>query len=283
MVDDRCSFRINSDASIFFLRSYRRLNRERGRVGAAESPKRNVLVLTSTIRPPAGVPMLARTNPVQRLADYCKAFEFYCRVPETHLSRIIFAENSESDLSPLVQIARKYDALSRVEFLSFYGLDHPASYGRGYGEFKLLDYVLTNSSTLRNEDGSQLRIWKSTGRYQVTNLKRLIDTAPDSFDLYCDLRRHPIPWVDLRVFAFTIRGYQTLLQGRYRNFREDQMIDSPERYLHPIIEKMAAKHPITTRFRREPYIDGVRGMDSQNYSKGANLVKYLIRASMRFL
>jgi hypothetical protein len=258
------------------------LNRERGSVDAAESPKRNILVLTSTIKPPAGVPKLVRTDPAQRLADYCNAFDFYCRLPETHLSRIIFAENSEADLSPLVQIARKYDALSRVEFLSFNGLDYPASYGRGYGEFKLLDYVMANSGTLRDEDVPQLRIWKSTGRYRVTNLKRLIETAPDSFDLYCDLRRHPIPWVDLRVFAFTMHGYRTLLQGRYKNFREDQMIDSPECYLHPIIEKLAAKHSITTRFRREPYIDGVRGMDSKNYSKGANLVKYWIRAGTRF-
>jgi hypothetical protein len=240
----------------------------------------NVLLLTATIRPPAGVPMLVRTDPAQRIADYCQAVDFYCRIPVRYLSRIIFAENSEADLSPLKEIARKHGASDRIEFLSFNGLDHAPAFGRGYGEFKLLDYAVAHSRIL--QENPKLRIWKATGRYRILNLKQMIETAPSTFELYCDLRSRPMPWADLRIFACSINGYRTLLQGRYHEFREDILHASPESYLHPILEKLATEHSIVTRFRREPRINGIRGMDSKNYSRGANLIKYWIRASGRY-
>lgn len=252
-----------------------------GRDGEHESMQtHNVLILTSTIKVPPGVPSLVRIDRNLRIDDYCRSLEFYCRMPEEAISKIVFADNSEADLSPLRKIAFDAGSAHRVEFISFNGLDHPSAYGRGYGEFKALDYVMANARSLQEQDRRSV-IWKGTGRYRILNLTTLIQTAPASFDLYCDTRQHPMSWVDLRVFACTVSGYQKLLQDRYKQypFREDLHHTPPEHLLYPVIKELAAHHSIVTRFRREPLVDGIRGFDGRNYSKGVNLLKYWIRAS----
>jgi hypothetical protein len=233
----------------------------------------NVVVLTATITPPAGVPHLKRLDPAQRLGDYCKALTFYCRVTRPDGGRIVFAENSSSDLSALRKVANDEGAGQRVEFVSFAGLDHPSSYGRGYGEFKLLDYVYDHSNTVATMAQGE-RMWKATGRYSVLNLQKLIATAPGEFDLYCDTRKWPIPWMDLRVFGCTRAGYRKYLFGVYEQLREDLINMSPEKYLYPLTEKWAADPRVIVRLNTEPRIDGIRGMDQQNYDAGKNRLKY---------
>src|SRR3984893_14120500 len=122
----------------------------------------NALLLTATIKPPVGIPELQRTDPVERMNDYIRALRFYCNVSEKVIPRIIFVENSESDLFQLHDAVSSANASHRVEFLSFNGLDYPPSYGRGYGEFKLLDYAMDHSSTLAT--AVDTRLWKVTGR-----------------------------------------------------------------------------------------------------------------------
>ena len=242
----------------------------------------DILLLTATIAPPANVPGLNRLDPVTRLGDYCRALDFYCTIPTDYVKKTVFIENSDSDLSELRQVVARHRAADRFEFLGFDGLDHPAKYGRGYGEFKLLDYAMEHSNTLREAAPSQ-RLWKATGRYRVLNLVELIRSAPAQYELYCDLRERPIPWIDLRVFSCTLGGYRQLLMGRYHDMREDQIHMSPERYLQPVMAKLAKSHAIVTSFAREPFIDGVRGKDSKNYASGVNRLKYWARALGRRL
>jgi hypothetical protein len=242
----------------------------------------NTLVLSATITPPPGVPDLQRTDPQQRIGDYARALDFYCRLPETFIRRIVFIENSATDLTPLREVVSKANASGRVEFVSFDGLDHPPQYGRGYGEFKLLDYAMEHSHTLKSVSDTE-RLWKVTGRYRVLNLVDLIRSAPQGFALYCDMRDFPIPWVDLRVFGVTLAGYRRLLRGVYSHLREDVNHMPPEQYLRPVIERLKTSHPIVSVFRRELRIDGIRGMDGQNYSSGVNLLKYWVRRTIRRL
>jgi hypothetical protein len=242
----------------------------------------NTLLITATIAPPPGVPKLKRTDPAQRMRDYAEALDFYCRLPADMIHRIVFIENSAADVSPLRDVAEKAGAASRMEFVSFNGLDHPPAYGRGYGEFKLLDHAIQNSPSLSKAADDE-RLWKTTGRYRVLNLVKLIRTAPAEFDLYCDLRDRPIPWMDLRVFAATVAGYRKLLMGLYTQLREDVLHMSPEQHLRPIIGELAKSNRIVTRFRREPSVDGIRGMDSKNYSTGVNLLKYWYRSTTRHI
>jgi hypothetical protein len=242
----------------------------------------NTLLLTATIRPLAGIPELQRTDPMERMKDYIHALKFYCDIPENVLPRIVFIENSESDLSLLRDVASAANATHRVEFLSFNGLNYPPSYGRGYGEFKLLDYAMDHSTTLSAADPETM-LWKVTGRYRVLNIRRIIRSAPSNSELYCDTRTWPIPWVDLRIFGCTLGGYERLLKGIYLQLREDVIKMAPEQHLHPIIDELAKSHPIVKRLQSEPFIDGIRGKDSKNYASGINFIKYVARSSRRML
>ena len=214
--------------------------------------------------------------------DYVRVLEFYCNIPESIVARIIFVENSESDLSPLRDVVARAKASNRVEFLSFNGLDHPSSYGRGYGEFKLLDHAVDHSPTLAVAPSSSV-LWKITGRYRVLNLTRIIRGAPTDFELYCDTRKWPIPWVDLRIFGSSIGGYRKLLKGIYPQLNETVINMAPEQYLFSSIRELARSQKIVTRFNNEPLVDGIRGKDSQNYASGLNYIKYLVRSSKRMI
>jgi hypothetical protein len=242
--------------------------------------KDNTLVLTATIQPLSGIPQLRRISPADRLNDYARALSFYCNISEKIIPRIVFIENSNADLSELENVVSRASASDRVEFISFYGLDYPAGYGRGYGEFKLLDYGMEHSRTLASADPNTT-FWKITGRYMILNIVRMIRDAPSSFDLYCDVRDWPMPWLDLRVFACTLKGYRTILQGVYPQLNESAINMAPEQYLHSVINELAKVHKIATKFQNEPFVDGVRGKDLKNYSSGINLLKFFFSAGKR--
>lgn len=238
----------------------------------------DILLLTATITPPADAILLSRSNPKDRLNDYIEALRFYCSLPSERFSGIVFVENSESDLTPLQEIAKTSNA--PVDFLSFNGLDYPSQWGRAYGEFHLFDYAMDNSIALQTL-GATDRIWKVTGRYRALNISSIVKTAP-RFDLYCDIRTQPTPWADLRVFGCTPHGYENLLRGICHRVKEDVIGTAPEIFLHTLIQSWAQVNPaVVTRFAREPRIDGIRGRDSKNYLSGLNLIKYFIRSTQR--
>src|SRR4051812_36686201 len=105
------------------------------------------LLLTATITPPPGATYLARTDPGARLRDYLWAFDFYVNLPNKVIGRIVFVENSGGDLSELRRLAEQHPE-KEIEFISFFGLDYPPEYGRGYGEFKLIDHAFDHSELL---------------------------------------------------------------------------------------------------------------------------------------
>jgi hypothetical protein len=245
----------------------------------------NTLLLTAPVSPPANPPRLKRVDPLQRLNDYLWALRFYVGLPTSAVDRILFIENSEYDLTPLRRMVDEAGATERVEFLSFNGLDHPPRYGRGYGEFKLLDYAMDHARFLTTASPDE-RLWKVTGRYCVRNLVKMINKAPAGFDLYCDVRDKPIPWVDLRVIAATPGGYRKYLTNLYKDLCEDFWHKAPERIIRPWVADWVAKSEpgrVVTRFTVEPYVAGIRGLDGRSYVTGSNLVKYWLRAAERFV
>jgi len=239
-----------------------------------------ILLLTATITPPQGAPELVRTDPKLRLSDYDAALSFYLTLVGQSIDRIIFAENSNSDLTLLKQRCAQSDKQDAVEFISFYGLDYPPEYGRGYGEMRLIDYAIEHSQTIAQLGQSDI-VLKMTGRYICRNLPALIRTAPPAFDLYCDLKDRPMPWMDLRLFAFTKAGYDRLLRGVYTKLSRAHLKAAPEKEMRNHIGDLVETGHITPRFRKEPLIDGVRGNDGRNYSKGKNLAKYVVRSAAR--
>ncbi len=237
----------------------------------------NVLLLTATITPPSGAPLLARTDPKARLQDYEKGLQFYLQFINKGIDAIVFAENSNSDVSTLKNIVIQSGLQDVVEFLVFDGLDYPLSYGRAYGEFKLIDYVMAHSQTIKNHKDNLL-VWKITGRYIIRNIAKIIARKPSNIDIYVNSRKFPIPWADMYLLVWTLRAYETFL-GKIRN----DMIAEPSLQFHPeqafikLLKKPLGDLKVRRRFNVTPLIDGARGSDNQNYSEGRNLRKYYIR------
>lgn len=238
----------------------------------------NVLLLTATITPPEGAPLLSRTDPKSRLQDYEKALEFYLQLIGKGIDAIVFAENSNSDVSSLQNIVHQSGLEDKVEFLVFEGLDYPVNYSRAYGEFKLIDYTMAHSSTI-NQHKDNLLLWKITGRYIIKNIAKIIARKPSNVDIYVNLRKYPIPWADMYLLVWTTKAYEAFF-GKIL----DKMIAEPTFQVHPeqvfidLLEQPLENLKVKKRFNVVPLIDGFRGSDNQNYSQGRNLRKYYIRS-----
>jgi len=226
---------------------------------------RNVLLLTATVTPPSGVPSLQRTNPTQRLRDYEEALSFYLPLVGTTFDAIVFAENSASDITSLRQLARGHGVEGAVEFLSFNGLDHPAAYGRGYGEFKLVDHAMNHSPALRDD----AFIWKCTGRYKITNIVDLVRSRPPEADIYCHFRDFPHALCELFLLSFTHHGFRSVIEGSYRRLRNDVVpgVHSNEEVaFRRLADSVSSDVKMVRRFNRTPIVEGTRGWDNSPYS-----------------
>ena len=243
----------------------------------------NVLLLTATIAPPAGVPSLSRVDPALRRRDYMAAFEFYLGLLlGGDVDRIVLAENSGSDLGDFARMAEGEGAGDCVELIGFDGIGHPPSFGRAYGEFKLVDHAMANSRLIE-EAGPEAVVWKNTGRYITRNLDRVIARRPRAFDLYCNLRSYPRPWADMYLLAWNRWGFDEFLKGICEQLRGDALMDergrefSPENRFRELIDEVRPRLKVAPRFRVIPEVEGVRGYDNRQYAEGANRAKFLAR------
>lgn len=244
----------------------------------------NVLLLTATITPPANVPGLEKSlsNPQLRAEQYLHSLENALQVagPGHPFDHVVFAENSGSDLSRFVDLATRMGKSPIAEFISTNGLDHPPEFGRGYGEFKLIDWAIKSSPRLAGLNSAD-RIWKLTGRYLLLNASHLVGSAPKDLDLYADLKTYPESWVDLRFFGFSPNGHKQLIDGIYHNLSESINRCSAEKV---IFDRWILPHRDARVYRRlntEPRIDGLRGYDGRRYLTGRNYIKYFVRRAAR--
>ncbi|HKP20231.1 MAG TPA: hypothetical protein VJT68_01850 [Thermoleophilaceae bacterium] len=239
--------------------------------------------MTATITPPAGVPALQRVDPAERLADYERALSFYVGLPDSIVNRVVFAENSGTELGSLRAIADREGAGKEVELVSFDGLDYPVAHGRAVGEMRLIDTALSRSRLL-GALGDDEPFWKVTGRLRFTNLPGLIATAPKGAGLYVDFRRYPRPWVDTRVFAATPRAFRDLLLSRVELLRQDELerlgFSAPEERLFGELLPERERARIVPRLRYEPRIEGHSGQ-GEDYARPARRAWAGTRAIVR--
>jgi hypothetical protein len=234
--------------------------------------------MTATITPKPDAFSLARMDPKERLEDYKSALEHYLgALKRGSIDRLVFAENSDSDLEPLRELVRKAKLQARVDFYSHYGLDYPAEYSRGYGEFLLVDRVM--ASPLFEGTHPDSTIWKVTGRYRVLNLDRLVRDRPETFDVYCHCRNFPYRLVEQYLIAWRFSAYEKHLKGIYEQFKESEQKRFGEQVMRDLFDREALG-PINLipRFAHLPRVQGVRGWDNQAYSEGLiNRLKQLAR------
>jgi hypothetical protein len=222
--------------------------------------------MTATIAPLPGIPALVRTDPELRLRDYQEAFAFYASLLGDCFDAIIFAENSNSDVSAIAPgSSGNRIAASNVEFMSFYGLDYPPAWGRGYGEFKLVDYAMEHSKLMQPDDV----VWKVTGRYVIGNVRRIVETRPSTADVYCHMRNFRYRLCELYLLAWTKRGYESVIKGIYPKLRNDiipNVHTIEETLFRKIVDQSFTKVEIVPRFRVVPIVRGIRGWNNSQYS-----------------
>jgi hypothetical protein len=241
------------------------------------SPTKHILLMTATITP-HNARNLARTDPVARLQDYHQALGFYLGLIDRPLHGIVFVENSDSDVTTLRQLVASRGLTGRVEFLCNYGVHLYSEKGRAHGEFKLLDYAMA-ASIMVIDAGVNHVVWKITGRYTVKNLASMIASAPRGFDAYVDMKDHPRRWMDMRLMAWTSTGYDRIFRG----VADDLDAKTHEILMREYLPKRAQGARLVPRFSKEPFVDGVRGWDNSNYSKGSKLLKCYVRSVGRVL
>lgn len=243
---------------------------------------KSALIMTATITPPAGVPYLQRTDPSQRRQDYLEALEFYLEKLGKCYDAIIFIENSQSNLDELKLMVDRFGASNFVEFIYFDGLQYPPSFGKAYGEFKLLDYGIEKSKFLSQQDNNFV-LWKVTGRYKIINFDRIANHWLDGVELWCHCRNFSRRWVDMYCFGITLGAYRRKFTGLYQQFREDDLLVNPEIVLRMLIDDWKAVKTLRVRqrFPVTPLISGVNGYKNEDYKSKDQRNKYLLREAAR--
>jgi hypothetical protein len=243
-------------------------------------PKRDVLLLTATLKPPAAA--VARSNHEERLHDYIAALRFYLRDRATVYDRILFVDNSMGGIRPIEEAARRIPHDKLVEIVSFAGNDHPVSFGKAYGEFKLIDRGLALSTIVSGSDW----IWKITGRLRLLNIREMRRALPGKpLDLVCDLHNVPLVgsnrlhrnrYMDLRVFAGRRDAYDAAYRGRW------ERIAGFDTFAMYELSMQARRHlRVLPRFPREPRIQGVSGRHLRDYDAWQGRLKSGVRDTLR--
>ncbi len=239
------------------------------------------LLMTATLCPPTSA--VARSDPTARLNDYLDALRFYLDLPDETINRILFVENSAGDLAPLIDLARTHSHGKTVEFIGFNGNDHPPELGKAYGEFKLIDHGLANTTLFAAND----TVWKTTGRLKFLNLPAMVRALGSRpADFVCDL--HNLPWVgsrdpsarkhmELRVFAFRPAAYDAVMRGLWR--RQSTPLDAADLYHVMIAARGTFK--VRPRFPIQPQLQGISGRHGRDYQSPSQRAKDGARAICR--
>jgi hypothetical protein len=237
---------------------------------------RNIALITSTVAPAAGVLLLKRTDVQERLADYVRAFDFYCRcLCRGIFDRIVYVENSGYPLDRLQGVAQRHGVSSLIEFVS-YRADTPPANNRLYLELNLISHALEASSFLKDPDAV---IWKITGRYIIKNVSKIVaKCSARQKDLYINCRNLPSRYTDFYFVGFRRPAFDVLFPDldAYRG-RE-----AGEFKLRQTLDQDLPGVSVLPRFPAVPRVLGVRGWDGARYDSLRNLAKFQLRSAINF-
>lgn len=192
------------------------------------------LLLTATIKVKDDVFFTTRKDADQRLEDYKQSLSFWIAQPG--VDSIVFVENSASDLSALMEVAKRVSN-KHVEFLSFAAPDFDGALGKGYGEMLCLEHVVRNSKTL----AKARQFVKITGRYCLANASEFLAFAKDHPDaIICDMLEN-LTWADSRIFAAPTEFLRSFLLPML-----DQLDDSRGSYFEHVLAR-AVHHSLYSR------------------------------------
>jgi len=223
---------------------------------------RFVLMLTASVDP-KGMAGVSRPSPNEREEDYRACLRYYVR-NHPHIKNIVFVENSGWPLERIREAVEENPHGKKVEFLQFSENEFPRHLGKSYGELLMMDRAMASSALAREAR----YVAKLTGRNYLLNLTTLLERAPESFELLCDLRDHPFfEWLgrpdsgrrcDTRFLVFTPWFYDTFVRGKYVLLNETAGFFIEGLFYH-IAKNSFVRARVVHRLPVEPEYAGIAG------------------------
>jgi len=258
-----------------------------------------LIVMTASITPATDVAHF-RSDPKVRLEDYKNALRFWLAQPNERLNRILFLENTGSDISELQSIASDENSLNKeVEFISMRGNNIPKKRHYGYGEMQMLDEGLSKS-ILRRHTTHMIKV---TGRLTFPSIGKLMTKLPQQFDVFIECRvplhsfnnkTNPLTVIKNRISAyascqlmiFSHEFYERELQKRY----PDLAPAFPGSYPH-LIENLIYDRVIQFEGQAGIYLRwpinvepvGFAGHKNKNYGDPRRVLLNMTRSAFRRL
>ena len=152
------------------------------------------LILTCTINP-IDMPNLVRLSPKIRLEDYKKSFNFW--INNNYVNKIIFIENSNSDLSYFKDISNNIKD-KEIEIISSNSNNtFEKNLGKGYGQYLCLKEIFDISEIAKNTN----YFVDVTGRHSIKNFESIIkDIKKNNADIYLNLTDN-LKFTDANIYG----------------------------------------------------------------------------------
>lgn len=163
-----------------------------------------LIMLTATVKPNSGIQKQWYTktlNVEERRNQYISTILYYLSIEE--IRALVFIDNGmyefeSSFVENISDIAK--NLWKEIEFLTFQGdTQKQLKYTYGYGEFESLEYVYYHSHLFKKYK----HLYKSTGRYRVYNIWKLIELSQNIPNLFYKYNIFNFSWLNTVFFKLS--------------------------------------------------------------------------------
>lgn len=239
------------------------------------------MLLTATIHVAAGLTDSPISDPSRREREYLDCLRFY--LAQERVRRVVFVENSGADVTVFRRVPTPRNV--HLEVVSLDQNVFPSEFGKGYGEARLIDTVLSRSELL-----SQAQAFvKVTGRLTLRNVSPLLASLDVTASGHFDVRDHEIySWLglpgsghhaDTRFFAVR----RELFDAHFRSLHTahtNGVFSLEANYLGAIRRAQRAGWKVRDRFTIEPVYGGTAG-HGKDYDALPERAKRAVRSLAR--
>lgn len=217
----------------------------------------SLLIITGCIAPKKDVPFLAVSETQERLEEYEETLRW--AIFESPFTEIVYADNSGYDLEVLqkyvIEAKKKEKAL---ELLGFSLSDPLVLQGKGYGEGKIMEYVLQNSKLI--SENKEQYFYKLTGRLKIANIHEVM--KGNRVDKVYFFRNYPLyEMLDTRFYGMPTEIYRQYFLAAYTKVNDEKLS-----YLEKIFYEICEENRISYQcMKKYPEFRGRSGSTGTVY------------------
>src|SRR5688572_8374543 len=232
------------------------------------------LVITSSVY--VSAPYTVLVDPEKRKKQYHESILFF--IKDSPLTKIIVCDNSGYHYpGSLYDLAISHN--KEIELLSFQGNNElVATYGKGYGEGEIMQFVLSNSILMGQVEG----FLKVTGRLKLINVSELLRRCNHWENYFMPVSllrpRFMVPkaargCVEVRVYYTTKKFFKEVLFTAHKEVRDGNTFFME----HAYHKAMAISSTKVKCFSVPPEITGMSGSNGWMFKERSFLKKMLIK------